>query len=344
MDNTESPRKILIIDDDSDCRKLLIAWLSSQFQNIEFVEYDPLEQGVPDNDFDWSAFDVLLLDYNLQIDGVTGLNILQDNYDNLLFPKTIMLTGAGNEEIEVRAHQSGVSDYMRKEQLRKSELKEAIDNAFAQQTSRRQQLYALNNAMQVPEAESQEIIEDYKKKYKQMHEQEVEKFQSDKQKIQQELKNSQAALAVLEQVQKNTDVEKNKLLTMIRDLNAQQSTTSEEAETSEEADIKTKLDTTQDILLHGSAEIEDVKQSIADANFAIEKTIWKEDKGATAQLEVENELNIVMEDKNQPSEAGKDMRERLELYLERETGKKTFNSNSQNLLDDLAVQLDKKDE
>ena len=338
MDNTESPRKILIIDDDSDCRKLLIAWLSSQFQNIEFVEYDPLEQGVPDNDFDWSAFDVLLLDYNLQIDGVTGLDILQDNYDNLLFPKTIMLTGAGNEEIEVRALQSGVSDYIRKEQLKKSELKEAIENAFAQQTSRRQQLNALINAMQVPEEESQEIIEDYKKEYKQMHKQEVEKIQSDKQTIQQKLKNSQAALAILEQNQKNADVEKNKLLDMIRDLNAQQSTTSEEA------DIKTKLDTTQDILLNGSAEIEDVKQSIEDANFAIEKTIWKQDKGAIAQLEVENELNIIMEDRNQSSAAGKDMRERLEMYLDRETKNNKFNSDSKNLLDDLATQLDKKDE
>jgi len=338
MDNTESPRKILIIDDDSDCRKLLITWLSSQFQNIEFVEYDPLEQGVPDNDFDWSAFDVLLLDYNLQIDGVTGLNILQDNYDNLLFPKTIMLTGAGDEEIEVRALQSGVSDYMRKETLSKSELKEAIDNAFAHQSSRRQQLYALNNAMQVPEAESQEIIEDYKKQYKQMHEQEVENLQTDMQKIQQELKNSQVALAVLEGVQKNADVEKNKLLAMIRDLNAQQPTTSEEA------DIKDKLDTTQDILLHGSAEIEDVKQSIEDANFAIEKTRWKQDKGTSAQQEVENELSIVMEDKNQPSEAGMDMRERLELYLERETKKNSYDSNSKNLLDDITAQLDEKDE
>jgi len=338
MDNTESPRKILIIDDDSDCRKLLITWLSSQFQNIEFVEYDPLEQGVPDNDFDWSAFDVLLLDYNLQIDGVTGLNILQDNYDNLLFPKTIMLTGAGNEEIEVRALQSGVSDYMRKEQLRKSELKEAIDNAFAHQSSRRQQLYALNNAMQVPEADSQEIIEDYKKQYKQMHEQEVEKFQSDMQMIQQNLKNSQAALAILEQVQKNADVEKNKLLAEIRKLNTQQPTTSEEA------NIKDKLDTTQDILLNGSANIEDVKQDIEDANFAIEKTRWKQEKGTSAQQEVEKELSIVMEGKEQTSEAGKDMRQRLEMYIERETKKNNFESNSQNLLDDLAEQLDKKDE
>jgi DNA-binding response OmpR family regulator len=338
MDNMESTRKILIIDDDGDYRKLLRNWLTSQFQNIEVVEHDPLGQGVPDSNFNWSDFDVLLLDYNLRLDGITGLNILQDNYDNLLFPKTIMLTGAGNEEIEVRALRSGVSDYLRKDLLKKEDLKKSIDNALAQQTSRRQQIYALNDVMQVSETDSKESINAYKKQHKDMHVQEVQLLQTDMQKIQQDLKNSQAALAILEGVQKNADVEKNKLLAMIRDLNAQQSTISEEA------DIKDKLDTTQDILLHGSAEIDDVKQSIEDANFEIEKTRWKQDKGASAQLEVENELSIVMEDKNQPSEAGKDMRERLELYLDRETKKKSFDSNSQNLLDDISTQLDEKDE
>ncbi len=338
MDNMESSRKILIIDDDGDYRKLLRNWLTSQFQSIEVVEHDPLGQGVPDSNFNWSDFDVLLLDYNLRLDGITGLNILQDNYDNLLFPKTIMLTGAGNEEIEVRALRSGVSDYLRKDQLKKEQLNVAINNALSQQLSRQQQIYALNDVLQGSETESKKIIEVYKMQYVEMHEQEVQRLQTDMQKIQHDLKNSQAALAILEGVQKNADVEKNKLLAMIRDLNTQQSTASEET------DIKDKLDTTQDILLHGSAEIEDVKQSIEDANFAIEKTRWKQDKGTSAQLEVENELSIVMEDKNQPSEAGKDMRERLELYLDRETEKNSFDSNSQNLLDDLASQLDKKDE
>ena len=338
MANMDSSRKILIIDDDGDYRKLLVNWLTSQFQNIEVVEHDPLGQGVPDKNFNWSDFDVLLLDYNLQLDDVTGLNILQENYDNLLFPKTIMLTGAGNEEIEVRALRSGVSDYLRKDLLKKSELKDAIANALAQQLSRRQQIYTLNDALQGSQSESKKIIEAYKMQFVEMHEQEVQRLQADMQKIQQALKNSQAALAGMEEAQPNVDEEKTRLLAEIHKLSTQHLTTSEEVE------IKTRLETTQDKLLHGSTEIEGVKQNIEDANFAIEKTRWKQDKGITAQQEVENELNIVMEDKNQPSAAGKDMRERLELYLDRETEKNSFDSNSKNLLDDISAQLDEKDE
>lgn len=338
MDNLKSTRKILIIDDDGDYRKLLRNWLASQFQNIEVVDHDPLGQGVPDSNFNWSDFDVLLLDYNLQLDGVTGLNILQDNYDNLLFPKTIMLTGAGNEEIEVRALRSGVSDYLRKDQLKKEELKESVANALAQQLSRRLQIYALNDALQGSQSESKKIIEAYKMQYVEMHEQEVKRLQADMEKIQQELKNSQAALVAKEEAQTNVDVEKTRILTEIHKLSAQLSTTSEEVE------IKTKLNTTQEMLLHGSADINDVKQSIEDANFAMEKARWKQDKGITAQQEVENELRTVMEDKNEPSDTGKDMRERLELYLEREAKKNKFDNDSQNLLDDLASLLDKKDE
>ena len=137
--------KILLIDDDDDCRNLIVHMLANQFQEFEAVEYDPLSQGVPGKNFNWSDFDVLLLDYDLRLDGVTGLDILQDNYDNPLFPTTIMLTGAGNEEIKVRALQSGVADYLRKDQVKMQEFKAAIDKAFAQQSSKRQHLYTLNN-------------------------------------------------------------------------------------------------------------------------------------------------------------------------------------------------------
>ena len=136
--------KILIIDDDEDCRNLLLHMLASQFQDFEVVEYDPLSQGVPGKNFNWSDFDVLLLDYDLRLDGVTGLDILQDNYDNPLFPTTIMLTGAGNEEVKVRALRSGVADYLRKDQVKMQEFKAAIDKAFAQQLSKRQHLYIPN--------------------------------------------------------------------------------------------------------------------------------------------------------------------------------------------------------
>ncbi len=112
--------------------------LASQFQDIVAVEYDPQSQGIPGKNFNWSVFDVLLLDYDFQLDGVTGLDILQDNYDNPLFPTTIMLTGAGNQEIEVQALRTGAADYLRKEQIRMEGFKVAIDNAFAKQSSKRQ--------------------------------------------------------------------------------------------------------------------------------------------------------------------------------------------------------------
>jgi FixJ family two-component response regulator len=49
-----------------------------------------------------------------------------------------MLTGAGNQEIEMQALRTGAADYLRKEQIKMKGFKVAIDNAFAQQSSKRQ--------------------------------------------------------------------------------------------------------------------------------------------------------------------------------------------------------------
>jgi DNA-binding response OmpR family regulator len=130
MTETRSLQRILIFDDDSDFRKLLLVRLGKMFPEVELEEYDPIARGVPELDFDWSRYDVLLLDYFLCIHGVTGLDILRKNRKNPLFPTTIMLTGAGNEEIAVRALKSGVSDYIRKETLNKEELRKSILNAY----------------------------------------------------------------------------------------------------------------------------------------------------------------------------------------------------------------------
>ena len=123
-------KNILIFDDDADQRRLVSNYINKLFKDIEVGEYDPLESGEPDDDFDWSKYDVLILDYYLCIHGVTGLDILQRNRKNLNFPATIMLTGAGNEEVAVRALKAGVYDYLRKQSLDKQELYQAINKAF----------------------------------------------------------------------------------------------------------------------------------------------------------------------------------------------------------------------
>lgn len=138
MSDAGVPKRILIFDDDADFRKLLEVRLGKLFPASELEEYDPIASGVPDPDFDWSRYDVLLLDYFLCIHGVTGLDIHRQNSKNPLFPATIMLTGAGNEEIAVRALKSGVSDYIRKETLDKEELRSAIVNAYDESKLARQ--------------------------------------------------------------------------------------------------------------------------------------------------------------------------------------------------------------
>jgi len=338
MDTKKSLRKILIIDDDADFRKLILSWLTSQFQDIEVVEYDPQSQGVPYKNLDWSTFDVLLLDYDLQLGSVTGLDILQDCYNNLLFPTTIMLTGAGNEETRVRALQLGVADYLRKEQLTKEEIKTAVDNAFTQQSSKRKHLYILNDAMQVAQSESKKIIEAYKTQYEQEQEQEVECLKAELQKSQQELIKNQEMLATLEEDHKDAEVEKSKLLAETHKLNVQQS------KSTEEVDVETKLASTQDGLMRVNTSINNVKQSIDNAKAAMEKTRWKQNKEVAEQQEVNNNLTIALQDEDQSSDARDEMRQRLDMFLSDETKEIDSEKNNQTLFDEISTQLDTKNE
>jgi DNA-binding response OmpR family regulator len=130
--------KILILDDNSDYRKLIHTFLSKLLPGAEVIEYDPVFEGVPDDDFDWSDIDVLLLDYHLSIVGTTGLDILHKHHKKTTFPATIMLTGAGTEEIAIRALKSGIHEYLPKQSLTKDKLKQSIIHAWEEKKSERQ--------------------------------------------------------------------------------------------------------------------------------------------------------------------------------------------------------------
>lgn len=137
--------RILILDDDADFRKLLSTYLGKMLADVELIEYDPVASGTPGDDFDWSKYDVLILDYYLTRDGLTGLDILQMNRNNQFFPATVMLTGAGNEEIAVRALKSGVYDYLPKEALNKEQLKNSIIEAWEKLKTERERLNELTS-------------------------------------------------------------------------------------------------------------------------------------------------------------------------------------------------------
>jgi len=129
--------KILIIDDNSDYRKLIKTFIKKLLPGVETIEYDPVFEGVPDDSFNWSEIDVLLLDYHLSIVGTTGLDILHQHHKKASFPATIMLTGAGTEEIAIRALKSGIYEYQAKQSLTKDQLKQSIIHAWEDKKSER---------------------------------------------------------------------------------------------------------------------------------------------------------------------------------------------------------------
>ncbi len=123
--------KVLIIDDAEDFRLLIRQYIALEWSDAEIVEWDPVTQGEPDDNYDLGQHNVLLLDYVLgKADGLDWLRRLKRRAD---CPPIIFLTGAGSEQVAVRALKSGAFDYLRKHDLSKARLTEAVRTALDEQ-------------------------------------------------------------------------------------------------------------------------------------------------------------------------------------------------------------------
>ncbi len=118
----------IIVDDSEDFRLLIRQYLALEWPDAQIVEWDPLTRGEIDDNFDLQKFDVLLLDYVLgNADGLDWLKRLRRRAD---CPPVIFLTGAGSERVAVQALKSGAFDYLRKHDLSKARIVEAVRNAM----------------------------------------------------------------------------------------------------------------------------------------------------------------------------------------------------------------------
>ena len=120
--------KVLIIDDSEEYRALLKIWLRREVEEIQLDEYDVANEGKPADDFDWTEYDVVLLDYNLGGD-IDGLDWYQEFGAKPNFPPTIVLTAEGDEYVAVRAVKLGACDYINKRDVTGKRLHDLILNA-----------------------------------------------------------------------------------------------------------------------------------------------------------------------------------------------------------------------
>lgn len=122
------PQHILIIDDSKEFRTLLCHFLVKIWPEVQVTEYDPVAKGKPGDDFDWTPYSVVLLDYQLG-HGENGLVWLRRFQRAPHFPPVIFMSAHGNEDIAVKALKLGAEDYLRKDGLTLARFTHAIKDA-----------------------------------------------------------------------------------------------------------------------------------------------------------------------------------------------------------------------
>ncbi len=120
--------KILIIDDSSDFRALLRLYLNKELKDVEIIEYDFDNLGKPPDNFDWSEYDILFLDYKLG-PHEDGLEWLKEFKKKTGFPPTIVLTAEGDEYVAVKSIKLGAADYVNKVDIKPKMIAEMVDEA-----------------------------------------------------------------------------------------------------------------------------------------------------------------------------------------------------------------------
>ena len=341
MDNKSQPSRILIIDDDADYRKLIVNWLGKSGHDLEIIEYDPLELGLPDNDFDWSNIDVLLLDYDLRMEDVTGLDILIKNYKNSTFPATILLTGAGSEEIAIRAFKYGIADYKRKEWLENEELLTTIQDAYTNAVKQRERCYTLDEATKAAQEESKKVFQEMVRNIGCILEKEKNRLLEERRQIQKELEMNLAAISDIEKKLEISEKEKQDILDEMKRLKAGEVPAQREISV-DLASIQNKLDITQENLIKATSEYEQTRANIQRAE-------WKKERNSVLDNQVEEDLKSFLDslasEEATHCDAHRELEEKMHLLKERSKQKARQSIERDNILArEISSQISNKDQ
>lgn len=125
--------KVLAIDDCEITLESMRVFLETEIPGVDFTEYPSVRLGRPGREFNWSVYDVLLLDYDLGPDQ-TGLDWLQEIVDSPEFPATVLITGVADSYVVAKAIKMGVSGYLNKTDLTPQRLAEVIYEVLAHPT------------------------------------------------------------------------------------------------------------------------------------------------------------------------------------------------------------------
>jgi len=121
--------RALIVSDRADYRQLLAHHVTLEWRDALPAEYEPATRGRLPGGFTGIAYDVVLLDHDVQ--GGRGLEWLEDLADRAAFPPIVYLAPGGNSSIAEQAEQAGAIAVLPRTDFEHSDLCGALREALA---------------------------------------------------------------------------------------------------------------------------------------------------------------------------------------------------------------------
>ena len=125
--------RVLAIDDCEIALESVRVFLETEIPGVNVTEYASTRLGKPGQEFDWAAYDVLLLDYDLG-SGQTGLDWVREVVARPGFPPTVLITGVADSYVVANAIKMGIAGYLNKADLTPQRLAEVVYEVLAQPT------------------------------------------------------------------------------------------------------------------------------------------------------------------------------------------------------------------
>ena len=120
----------LLVDDCEITSELLRLYVERAMPDACVTEYPVKRSGMPGADFDWSAYDVMLLDYRLG-KGKTAVDWLDAFAGEPGFPVTVLLTAVSDPYTVASALRAGAAGYLNKSDLSPDSLAAVVREALA---------------------------------------------------------------------------------------------------------------------------------------------------------------------------------------------------------------------
>jgi DNA-binding response OmpR family regulator len=128
-------KRLLVIDRSEDIWRLVDYFVSREWHSAQVEGYHPSTRGKPGADFSWSAYDVVLLEAQLGLQGEDGLEWLQALLSQPCFPPAIVLTEDSDEAVTRRARDLGAEATINKNELSSSALNQLLRDVLGRRTA-----------------------------------------------------------------------------------------------------------------------------------------------------------------------------------------------------------------